>query len=699
MPSIENRSSNGQEMAAHTLAEHLRAVSAQQVVWRATGGAPSLNVIWVASGDTYEAYLPETNTLPQAITNRLCRVTQEQKVIPLQGVYHEDYDGGAYWHVSANNREIVRLRNISNPFATPLSATPDYSVLPWSRKLSKSVSSEKINKKPKVHKIINVLSAIVLTSCAVVAPATILKDSDSQISPIPLPAASSTMPQIGQPSPSEANTPSPAPQKNVKTLHLNIATWNALYSNDPKKVGANLKVLFETNENSVVALQEAKRLTKSVLAEMACSYTETSCNKQYAMFPGNKGDNGRNQIVWNKDKLTFLDGETKHASSDPGHTRIINWVHLKDTQLGEDLYLVDAHAPHKVDAGGSPSKDKAQVHAYKKYMHDLVSTIKYLQERGKPVFLDGDLNVDFRADNAKCKTVFFPCRQIDPIMNNVWSYANISGANGSLSTNGNNKRIIDRSYFSETNATEITVTKAYVGTDNGNMGGGDSGSDHKPFNVQYQLEISGTSPTFPLTLQSIANFRDGAASANGAIAKHSIYRSSELRAASQSDVARLSSLLSDGAIIDLRSKEEKDKNPDPAIPGVAYYSFPVTPATKPVGYVNNFVVNEADRVQFGAALTQIANTNGDVLLHCAKGKDRTGWLYATLQSIQGVDDATILREYLESKTAGGNVDASWLNAALTAARKQYGSMTGYASQGLGLSDATIAKLKAKLTPQ
>jgi len=698
MSSVERYTGSNQEAAISALLKSLAPVeNAQEVTWRAANATSSLHVVWIPEGDTYEAYLPETNKLPQSITAALCHVTDGQKTSIAHGVYHENYADGAYWQVDAGNKRISRLRNISRPFDPALSVAPDTPVLPWSRNLSRTLGKETIRKKPRI-KLISALSAVVLTGCAVVLSTTSLKDADSQSIVLPTQAVSpAPSPSAEQPTPSPSTAPS-APKENPKTLTLNIATWNALYSNDPEKITANIKVLFETNKNNIIGLQEAKRLTKSVLGKMACSYTDTSCNKLYAMFPGNKGSSSRNQIVWNRNGITFVEGKTELASSDPGHDRYINWAHFKETSTGQDLYVIDAHAPNGAESNGKPSKKEAKVKAYKNYMHDLVSTVVDIQSKGEPVFLLGDLNVSFRADNAKCSTAFFPCRELNPRMNDVWSYANISGANDKLGTQGKGNRVIDRFYFSESNSTETFVTKAYVGTDNGNMTGGDSGSDHKPFNVAFQLKVSDKPQNVPLVLDGVPNFRDSAAISNGVLEKHEVYRSFALNTATQTDITRLSALLKNGAVIDLRTADERAKNPDPAIPGVANYNFPVVAASNAKSYVQNFVVNDADRAQFGAALKKIAETDGSVLIHCAKGKDRTGWLNALLQTIRGVDEATIMKDYLQSKTSGEKVDASWLNAALTESKAKYGSTMGYISQGLGVDQATINKLKEKLTP-
>jgi outer membrane autotransporter protein len=115
---------------------------------------------------------------------------------------------------------------------------------------------------------------------------------------------------------------------------------------------------------------------------------------------------------------------------------------------------------------------------------------------------------------------------------------------------------------------------------------------------------------------------------------------------------------------------------------------------------------------------ELAAVDGAALFHCTAGKDRTGWTAAVLQSIAGVDDATIMSNYLATNdyTAARmkatlaalppsmaavyapllGVEASYLQAGLDQVSAQYGSMDNYLKQGLGLSQETIYVLRGKM---
>nr|WP_256678271.1 tyrosine-protein phosphatase [Pseudomonas sp. PB101] len=130
------------------------------------------------------------------------------------------------------------------------------------------------------------------------------------------------------------------------------------------------------------------------------------------------------------------------------------------------------------------------------------------------------------------------------------------------------------------------------------------------------------------------------------------------------------------------------------------------------------VSDAAMRNQFGTLLTAMANGDEAALFHCTHGKDRTGWAAAMLQSIAGVDNATIMSDYLATNVYTAErvsaelaqlpsdlqpifeplnfVRASYLQAALDQVTAQYGSMDNYLKQGLGLSQETIYVLRGKM---
>ncbi|WP_028620284.1 tyrosine-protein phosphatase [Pseudomonas sp. Ant30-3] len=243
-------------------------------------------------------------------------------------------------------------------------------------------------------------------------------------------------------------------------------------------------------------------------------------------------------------------------------------------------------------------------------------------------------------------------------------------------------------------------------------------------------------------LQGIDNFRDVAGittaystTHDGTLRSGVFYRSNALTP-SASDLATLNNL-GITAIYDLRTPSEIAATPDTPLAGANWQNIDIigsttsgaditsisfTSAADAVAIMEQtnraFVSDAGMRSQFGKLFNELASVDAAQLFHCTAGKDRTGWTAAVLQSIAGVDDATIMANYLASNdyTAARiaatlkampasmasvyapllGVQASYLQAGLDEVTAEYGSMDNYLKQGLGLSQETIYVLRGKL---
>ncbi len=243
-------------------------------------------------------------------------------------------------------------------------------------------------------------------------------------------------------------------------------------------------------------------------------------------------------------------------------------------------------------------------------------------------------------------------------------------------------------------------------------------------------------------LQGIDNFRDIAGITTAYTTAHDgtmrsgvFYRSNALTPTA-SDLATLNSL-GIKAIYDLRTPSEIAATPDTMISGATYQNIDIIGSTTSGANITNisfksaadaiammeqtnraFVSDAGMRGQFGVLFNELASVDAAQLFHCTAGKDRTGWTAAVLQSIAGVDNATIMANYLATNdyTAARvaatlkalppsmaaiyepllGVQASYLQAGLDEVTAQYGSMDNYLKQGLGLSQETIYVLRGKL---
>ncbi|WP_345814407.1 tyrosine-protein phosphatase [Paraburkholderia sp. PREW-6R] len=135
-----------------------------------------------------------------------------------------------------------------------------------------------------------------------------------------------------------------------------------------------------------------------------------------------------------------------------------------------------------------------------------------------------------------------------------------------------------------------------------------------------------------------------------------------------------------------------------------------------------YVTGGAQRASYGTLLTRLANGAGAQLFHSTAGKDRAGWVAALLLSIANVPLDVIMQDYLLSnvylarsiraqtdtlrsqdgdavatvQTPLLNVQENYLQAGFDQVQKSYGTMSAYLTQGLGVSQTTLATLRDRL---
>ncbi len=223
---------------------------------------------------------------------------------------------------------------------------------------------------------------------------------------------------------------------------------------------------------------------------------------------------------------------------------------------------------------------------------------------------------------------------------------------------------------------------------------------------------------------------DGAALRRGVV-----YRSNELQLTDAD--ARSLGRLGVTAVYDLRSQHEIDAHPDAEVPGATWTHLEVrgipmdavsdladrdTAHDVMLQVYRGFVDAEGARAAFATLFRRIAEADGAVLFHCTAGKDRTGWAAALLLHLAGVDDATILEDYLLTNTFSSATrekylglvrehlgadkvdvyervmvaDEEYLHAGYDAAVAAYGSREGYLRIGLGLDDADLVRLRDRV---
>lgn len=248
-----------------------------------------------------------------------------------------------------------------------------------------------------------------------------------------------------------------------------------------------------------------------------------------------------------------------------------------------------------------------------------------------------------------------------------------------------------------------------------------------------------------LRLATVPNFRDVAGEGSGltlsdgsTLRRGVVYRSGKLSDLTARDQVALRALgITD--IYDLRTTQVTERTPDPTIPGIEWHlsnlygvdktvGTPVSSADEAAEHMRNlnraFVSDPRQRAQLATLLRAIAAEDGPVLVHCTAGKDRTGWVSAMLQFVAGAEESEVMAEYLKSNTyraqiikrtyermlaekgvraaeterADNAVDESYLGAGLDLAVRRYGSIEGYLTRGVGLSEDELHALRQKLRP-
>lgn len=244
------------------------------------------------------------------------------------------------------------------------------------------------------------------------------------------------------------------------------------------------------------------------------------------------------------------------------------------------------------------------------------------------------------------------------------------------------------------------------------------------------------SPQRLLRLQGAHNIRDlgGYAVADG--------NETKWRAALRGDgLSRLSAgdraiLLGEGlrTVIDLRSGHERQAEPNPfeGHPNVWFHNIPLFGALAPIeaakGATGRFDMaaryrEAVDRCQSEIAevITTIASAeDGVVLFHCSAGKDRTGIIAALLLSLAGVDDDTIVADYVLTATVAAPLlerlrteaiarggAAELVDSFLTSEPQTMRSLLNHVAQAhggtaaylssIGLDRSTLEALKRRMT--
>ncbi|OAA42118.1 Protein-tyrosine/Dual-specificity phosphatase [Metarhizium rileyi] len=246
-----------------------------------------------------------------------------------------------------------------------------------------------------------------------------------------------------------------------------------------------------------------------------------------------------------------------------------------------------------------------------------------------------------------------------------------------------------------------------------------------------------SSPPF-IPSRSLFNLRDLGAVPGSALTNTRFYRSGFLESATR-DPEALAWLASHvRRIFDLRVPAERDRAPDPVVPGVENVWLDVQ-GEHPMPSLDEFAVGTgghawqkeymncalAYRPVIKKILEHVRDRPAEpVLFHCTAGRDRTGVVAGLLHALAGSTPEAVTRDYMLSRIGTEPAREKLLHYALStlgiadpetpgfynlvslrpefwarfqdALTQSFGGWDGYVTKGLGFSDADLGKIKLHL---
>ena len=266
--------------------------------------------------------------------------------------------------------------------------------------------------------------------------------------------------------------------------------------------------------------------------------------------------------------------------------------------------------------------------------------------------------------------------------------------------------------------------------------------------------------TVSLPLKSVKNARElgGYKTSDGKSVKHGLLlRTGKLDKITNEDITILRDRYRLGYIVDFRMPMELAGADDPVIDGVGYHHLDVidpsvfgstntdidinsfdliqvTELTIKSGMLNErmyigFLESDSGKRAFSDFFTILLDTEPDraVLWHCTSGKDRTGLAAMLLLSALGVDEKTVMEDFLLTNDYNAeriaatkryltdknleedfikkallvfdSVDESFMSSAIAHLKKNYGSVEGYIINGLNINQNGLNILRNKYLDQ
>ena len=218
-----------------------------------------------------------------------------------------------------------------------------------------------------------------------------------------------------------------------------------------------------------------------------------------------------------------------------------------------------------------------------------------------------------------------------------------------------------------------------------------------------------------------------------------LFRSDKLSDISKTDQAYLQNL-GIKKIIDFRSREEKEEDPDIIPEGINYVEMPISVDGAMRSKIEAVLKGETNKEVksflidankefisnytgvYEEFLRNLIDDEGPALFHCTAGKDRAGFAAAITLIALGVSKEDVIQDYMKTNQFTQErieeiigqielmtlyqtdaeilrpllgVEREYIETAFQEAEEKYGSLEGFIKDGLNISDDDLQKLRNK----
>ncbi len=212
---------------------------------------------------------------------------------------------------------------------------------------------------------------------------------------------------------------------------VTIASWNTFVDNKTK-LDKTVPALMQTAD--IIGLQEVHKTAQrsAIQKKLICA----KCAYDGIMYKNKNtkktiDPRGGYPIIWKRDLFERVDKlhvekmapKQEITKKIRFKARYAEWTILKDKRTGRSFIIINTHTYAKAEYQGKTRGYKKIDKAYKNQMAKLSKLISKLQKsKNLPIFVIGDLNVDYRYDNGSVS--YFPKSTLAPLgFESNWSTA------------------------------------------------------------------------------------------------------------------------------------------------------------------------------------------------------------------------------------------------------------------------------------